>query len=116
MLTRICGIRLIVIQIRPSIDLGHGFKKANTQVFLLPMNFCFSCPKGWGVSCYLLQHISTHSRAFVTFCTLLKIENQSPLISRREGEAKGGSGGYFDWCINKWSITKIVRAFTKVTE
>ena len=33
---------LIVIQISTSIDLGHGFKKANTLIFLLRMNFCFA--------------------------------------------------------------------------
>ena len=38
----ISGIRFIVIQISTSIGLGHGFTKASTLIFLLPMNFCFS--------------------------------------------------------------------------
>ena len=29
-------------EISTSIDLAHGFKKANTSIFLLPMNCCFS--------------------------------------------------------------------------
>ena len=33
---------LIVIEISTSIDLGHDFKKANTLIFLLQMNFCFA--------------------------------------------------------------------------
>ena len=41
-LTEICEIHFIVIQISASIDLGHGFKNANTIRFLLPMNFCFA--------------------------------------------------------------------------
>ena len=41
-LTEICEIHFFVIQISASIDLGLGFKKANTLVFLLPMNFCFA--------------------------------------------------------------------------
>ena len=31
-LTGICGIRFIVIQINTSINLGHGFKKANALI------------------------------------------------------------------------------------
>ena len=42
MFTEICEIHFIVIQISASIDLGYGFKKANTIMFLLPMNFCFA--------------------------------------------------------------------------
>ena len=40
MLTGTCGIRFTVIQIIESIDLEHGFKKANTSIFLLPISFC----------------------------------------------------------------------------
>ena len=41
-LNGICRIRFIVIQISTAIDLGHGFKKANISIFLLPVNLCFA--------------------------------------------------------------------------
>ena len=47
--TAICGIRLIVIQINTSINLGHGFKKANTLILRFRLFFvsppCYSKPK-----------------------------------------------------------------------
>ena len=42
MFTGICGIHFIVIQINTLINLGHGFKKANTLSIEMPMTFCFA--------------------------------------------------------------------------
>ena len=44
MFTGIYGIRRIVMQIYTSINLGHGFKKANGFNIEMPMNFCSAAP------------------------------------------------------------------------
>ena len=40
----ICGIRRIVMQIYTSINLGHGFKKANAFNIEMEMIFCSAAP------------------------------------------------------------------------
>ena len=43
-LTGICGIHFIVIQINTLINLGYGFKKANAVNIEMPMTFCVTAP------------------------------------------------------------------------
>ena len=52
----------------------------------------FSCPRGWGISCYFPQNISPHGGAFVSFCTPYRT---NPHLYPRVG----GVRVYFDWCI-----------------
>ena len=123
-LTGICGIRfiiIIIIQISTSIDLGHGFKKANTSIFIadellfrcsletskfvrliIACIHCwgiwniFSCPRGRAFSTISCKNISPHGGAIFTFCTLLKT-NPHLYPGVRVGEVLLGKCGWGKW-------------------